>query len=300
LNFGLLGTLIGLGEARRVLSVQLVLNGINVALDLALTVGLSLGIAGVALGTAIAQWFGFAWSLWLVTRRLRQNPGSCPWFGGWALLSLAPLWRTLRESGDIMLRTLFLLAGFAWFTKQSARLGSEVLAANHVLLQFVSFAAFFLDGYAHVAETFAGRASGARDLAGFDRAVRRTTELSVVTGLGLGALFFLLRALAIRSMTDIASVVEPALRVSAFTALYIGLSSVAFQLDGIFIGTTSGRALRNAALASFVGFWLLSTPLSDRWGNPGLWLSFVLFVLLRALSLGIALPALRRRVARPS
>ncbi|WP_019398616.1 MATE family efflux transporter, partial [Pseudoxanthomonas sp. GW2] len=206
----------------------------------------------------------------------------------------ARLRRTLAANGDIMLRTLCLLGGFGWFARQGAALGDATLAANHLLLQLVSFSAFFLDGFAYVAEAQVGHAVGARDQGRFRRAVRLSSELAAGTAVALAVLLWLGGASVVGLLTTLADVAAVALAHLPWVALYVLLSVAAFQLDGIFIGATRTRQMRNAGLASLAVFLLVQWPLTAAWGNHGLWAAFVVFVVARALAL---LPYYRRMVA---
>ncbi|MCA9542052.1 MAG: MATE family efflux transporter, partial [Myxococcales bacterium] len=192
---------------------------------------------------------------------------------------------------------LSLLAGFAWFTNASARFGEVALAGNHVLLQLVSFSAFVLDGFAFATEAMVGRALGAGDRGAFDHAVRRNSELAAVTA-GLLALAIMVAGeLAVDALTRLPLVRQAASAQLWPAAVYVALSVAAFQLDGVFIGASRTRAMRRAALAAlagFIGLWWLLAP----YGNRGLWWAFVGYVVLRALTLGLGLPALRRSVGR--
>ena len=194
---------------------------------------------------------------------------------------------------DILIRTLFLLAGFAWFTNQGARFGDTTLAANHVLLQLVSFSAFVLDGFAFATESLVGRAQGQKDRGLFDRAVRLTWELAVISAMLLSMSVALGGGAAVRALTDLAEVRQASDQFLPYAAVYILLSVGAFQLDGIFIGTTRTKAMRNASIASFAGFLGLSLILTPFYLNQGLWVSFVGYVVLRAACLGVQMPALR-------
>src|SRR5690606_7047886 len=118
--------------------------------------------------------------------------------------------RTLGANTDIMIRTLSLLSGFAWFTSQGARFGDQVLAANHVLLQLVSASAYLLDGYAHATEVLVGRAVGARARAAFDGAVRSATELAAATAVVLTILVALAGPTLIALLTDLTPIRDTA------------------------------------------------------------------------------------------
>ena len=158
-TFALLGLFVGLGASRLLLIVQVVLNGLNIALDVLFAGVLGWGVRGIALGTVIAEWSTVLLALGLAVRLLRaRRRDDEPLLPLARLRDLSRLARTLSANADIMVRTLFLLFGFAWFTDQSARFGDTLLAANHVLLQLVSFAAFFLDGFAFASESLVGTA----------------------------------------------------------------------------------------------------------------------------------------------
>lgn len=205
--------------------------------------------------------------------------------------------KTVGANADIMVRTLFLLLGFAWFTNRGAGFGDSTLAANHVLLQLVSMSAYLLDGYAHATEILVGRAVGRRSLASFDRAVRAATELAGWTALGLSATVLLFGRSAARALTDLEAVRAIAVAYMPLTALYVAISFAAFQLDGIFIGATGTRDMRNASVLSYAAFVGASLLLVSRWSNLGLWIAFVFYVAARGVALGALYPRLRRSVS---
>jgi MATE family multidrug resistance protein len=205
--------------------------------------------------------------------------------------------QTLNANVDILLRTLLLLFGFAWFIDQSARFGDVVLAANHILLQFVSFSAFFLDGFAFAAETLVGRAKGARRRDLFDQAVRFSSQLAAGAAILLGLMLFTLGSLAIVGLTDLSEVRAGAVRYLPYAAIYVMLSFAAFQLDGIFIGATGTRAMRNASLSAILVFLVVCWPLVRWMGNDGLWMAFIIYVIARAVALALRYPALQHAVA---
>lgn len=296
-NFALLGLLIGLGRSAQVLLLQCVLNGLNLGLDLFLAVGLGWGLKGIAAGTALAEWLSLGLGLWLVLGELRRRHADAEPFWPWDRLRDIRRLRTILAANlDLMLRTLLMLGAFAWFTNQGARFGDTQLAANHLLLQFISFSAFFLDGYAFASETLVGRALGARNRRAFDAAVWRSSVLALLTALLLACTLALTGAWWIQLLTDLPSVRSTASLYLPYAALYVLISVAAFQLDGIFIGCTRTRAMRNASAASVGGFALAWWLLGGAASNHGLWQAFVLYVLLRGLSLGLAFPALRRSI----
>ena len=296
-TFAILGTFIGLGETRYLLATQLVLNGLNIVLDIVFAGVLGWGIEGIAVGTAIAEWVTFVVALVLVVRLLRRRHVDSEAFWPWSrVMDRVMGRRMLAANSDIMIRTLFLMLGFAWFTNQGALFGDEILAANHVLLQLVTLSAYLLDGYAHATEILVGRAVGSGSLRAFDDAVRSATELAAVTAVALSVLVLALGPWVVAALTDLEAVRTLAHLYLPLTALYVLLSFPAFQLDGIFIGATATRAMRNASVVSCGLFVLSSLVLSAWWGNRGLWWAFVLYVVARAITLAAAFPRLRRSV----
>lgn len=293
-TYAVTGTLIGLERSRMLLALQVLINGLNIALDVYLAGSLGLGVRGIAMGTAIAEWVGLlagGMMLWVLFR----SRGAARW--NWKqLFDTKELKGLFGAQLDILIRTLFLLAGFAWFTNQGARFGDTTLAANHVLLQLVSFSAFVLDGFAFATESLVGRAQGQKDRSLFDRAVRLTGELALVSALLLSVSVALAGGAAVRALTDLAEVRQVSNLFMPYAAVYIALSVGAFQLDGIFIGTTRTKAMRNASIASFAGFLGLSLILTPFYLNHGLWASFVGYVVLRAACLWIQMPALRETI----
>jgi multidrug resistance protein, MATE family len=297
--FALMGTLIGLGKSKTLLLVQVFMNGLNVLLDVWFAGFLGWGAQGIALGTAIAEWttllLGGALVLRILRERQRGEAALIPWA---SVRDRGKLRHVVAANSDIMIRTLLLVFGFTWFIRQSAQFGDDVLAANHILLQLVSFSAFFLDGYAFVVEAIVGTSVGARDLGRFDLSVRRSTELAAVTAVLLALLILLLGESAVLLLTNLEPVRDAALDHLPLAALYVLCAFAAFQLDGIFIGATRTRDMRNASIASVTVFLLLWWPLAEWAGSHGLWLAFIAYVCARAVALAALYPRLRATVGR--
>jgi len=299
ITFTLLGTFIGMGWTKHLLFVQLFLNGLNILLNVTFVVGYDLGVRGIAFGTVIAEWSTLFFASYLlikkmqlkrIAHRLQQLQSRI--FNKEKLIAL------FKVNGDIMIRTLALLSGFAWFANQGADFGDQVLAANHVLLQFVSLSAFFLDGYAHVAEMLTGKAYGAKDKAYFTEQVRHSTILAGITALVLASSIYALSDLLIPLLTKDIEVQAIASTHSPYAAIYIALSFAAFQLDGVFIGVTKSMEMRNATLMALFIFIGSALFLTDTYNNVGLWISFIIYVVARAVMLGIYYPKILRAIAR--
>ena len=290
-TFAVLGVLIGLGKTKQLLWLQLALNGLNIALNIFFVIGLGWGVEGIAAGTVIAEWMSLLLGIWMVRRifHVMQPQVDNPW--SWLRLSDRGKFRRMATTnGNIMVRTLALLVGFAWFANQGARFGDTILAANHILLQFVSFSAFFLDGYAYVVEMMVGRAVGARSEQTFRKELKRANQLAGATALLLALLFFGIGTPAIQGLTTDAAVRAVAQQYLPYACGYILLSFYAFQLDGVFIGATRSREMRNASVFSLAVFLVCSAVLATHAANAGLWLAFIIYVVVRGLSLAYYLP----------
>ena len=293
-NYALLGWFIGLGRTDIGLVLQLVLNLTNMILDVLFVLVFGWGVQGIALGTVMAELVAAAVGLVVALRFVRRLPGR------WSLRSLLQgdrLRRTLGVNVDIMIRTLALLAAFVWFTTQGAQQGDVVLAANAVLLHFLSLSAFFLDGLAFAAEALVGRAIGAAHRAGLVAAARMTTGWAVGVAVLLSAAAFLLGPRLVELLTVDESVRGAAMTYLPWAALAPLLGVWAFQLDGIFIGATRTADMRTAmviAFGIFLGAWWLLRP----FGNHGLWAAFHVHYVARIGTLAYFYPRLLRSVTR--
>jgi MATE family multidrug resistance protein len=292
------GWLLGLGRTRAALACQIALNGINIALDLLFVMGLHMGAPGVGIGTALAEWSALACGL-LAARHV-LGPG---WWRATirpgTLLAWRPMRRLIAVNADIMIRTLALLVLMTWFARAGARLGTVPLAANHVLMQFVSVSAFVLDGFAFTAEARVGAAIGAGSRAALLRAIRLTGEFSLAGALLFSGLIVLAGTSFIALITHDPAVQAQARAMLPYCALVPLVGMPSWLLDGIFIGATRGRALRNAALAVTAAY-LLTDHAMRGLGDAGVWLALLASYAYRAVSLGACLPALVRGVGGDS
>ena len=196
---------------------------------------------------------------------------------------------------DIMIRSFCLLGAFVLFARLGASLGAVTLAANGVLLNIVMVGAYFLDGLANASEQLVGRAVGARWRPAFDRAVALSAGWGFAMSAAMAALFLLVGGQAVAFLTLDAGVRAAAAPYLPYAALAGLAGAPAFLLDGVFIGATWTRAMRDMMIASTALFAALAYALTPLLGNHGLWLAFELFLLARGLSLLAVLPRRRRR-----
>ncbi|MGN6279298.1 MAG: MATE family efflux transporter [Sphingomonas sp.] len=292
--FAINGWLLGLGRTRAALLLQIVMNVVNVALDILFVWQFGLGARGVGLGTACAEWTALATGL-VITTRYAGGIGVLRKLLSRALFAGPAIKRLFAVNGDIMIRTVALLLLFGWFTNAGARLGAPTLAANQVLMQFVSVSAFVLDGFAFTAESRIGQAVGAGSAAAMRRAIRLTAEFCIATGVVFAILFLIAGRPIIDFLTSNADVRAIAGAMLVFAAIVPAIGAPAWLLDGIFIGATRGRALRNAAILA-TAFYIATDLLLRRFGESGVWWALGLSYIYRAIALGAYLPGLLRSV----
>lgn len=288
-NYALVGWFIGLGRAGMAFRLQLLLNLTNIALDGLFVLGFGWGVAGVAAGTLIAETGAAIIGLMVAlggANRLRLR--------AWRVFNATKLKRMLSVNGDIMIRTLSLLFAFSFFTAQGARSGDLVLAANAVLLHFLSISAYFLDGVAYATEALTGKAIGARNPKRFAEAVELSSIWAGLLSVMVGCAFWFAGGPIIDLMTVNETVRALAREYLFWAAMSPVIGVACFQLDGIFIGATRTRDMRNMMLVSLAAYLVAWAVLTPRFGNHGLWAALMLLFVVRALTLGVRLPALRR------
>lgn len=282
-SYALIGWLLGTQNARGPLAILLTTNLLNVLLDVLFVFGLHWGVAGAAWASVIAEWSGALLGLWLARRALRGYAGQLDWPALRRWLNWRPL---LAVNRDIFIRTLALQLVFFLITVQGTRLGDATVAANALLLNGLLLTAYALDGLAHAVEALCGHALGARDRNALRRSLIVAGGWSLLASLGFALFFLLAGHWFIQLQTNIASVRATALDYLPYLALLPLVAVFSYLLDGLFIGATRAREMRNAMLLAVA----LSLPLAlwlREFGNHGLWLAFLAFMLLRGLSLAV-------------
>lgn len=283
-NYAILGCLIGIQNTRAALWLQLVLNGINIVFDLLFVVGLGMGVEGVALATLIAEYCAAIMGCWLVRgyiKTLFKDIHSINIFDINKLKSM------LHVNTNIFIRTLSLIFALAYFTAMGTRMGELTLAANAVLMNFQYFLAYGLDGFAHAAEALVGSAYGSRDRRALRGAVVTSTIWAFITAIGFAVIYALLGPIFIRLLTSVAEVQLTSEVYLNWLILSPFISVWSYQLDGIFIGCTRTVEMRNGMLISLGCYLVSSFWLIDAFGNHGLWMALMVFMIVRAITLGM-------------
>ena len=293
--YGLSGWLIAQERTRAVLMIQLFMNVTNIILDFWFVLGLGLGVEGVAVATLIAEWGGLALGLYLCRQVFRGLALS--WWQ--QIANRRRVIYMMQVNGDILIRSVLLQTGFVSFLFFGAELGDVTLAANQVLLQFVYLASYAMDGFVFAAESLVGQAMGARAVAQLRRGASVAAVWAFGTAFALAAGFWIMGPFVIDVMAK-----DPAVQQAA--RLYLPhmvaaplLGALAWMLDGVFIGATRTKDMRNMMVLSFLGYCGLVLLLLPSFGNHGLWMAMNGFFILRGISLALRYPALERVAATP-
>lgn len=282
-SYALVGWFLGTQNARAPLAILLTTNLVNIVLNLWFVIGLDWGVVGSARASVIAEWTGALLGLALTRSALRAYPGHI----AWAALALWRSWRPLLAvNRDIFIRSLALQSVFFMITVQGARLGDATVAANALLLNGLLLTAHALDGLAHAVEALCGHAIGAGDRQALRRSLVVACGWSLLASSGFALLFLCAGHLFVDMQTDIPSVRETAYHYLPYLAALPLIAVGSYLLDGLFIGATRAREMRNGMLLTVIitapFAWILQS-----WGNHGLWLAFLLFMVLRSLTLGV-------------
>lgn len=293
LNYVILGWLLGCQRVRMALAVQILINIVNVAAVLSFVYGLGWSVSGIGRATAIADFSGAAAGAWLLWRSYRQQILALQWR---EILEPAALRRLIQINSHIFVRTACLLATMAWFTHLGAQQGDALLAANAILLNFLSFTAYGLDGFAHAAETLSGAAVGQRNANKLTRVIRICLVWGLIGSLSYMLVYSLAGMSLIRLLTNQADIATLADHYLLWAILAPLVSMPAYLFDGVFMGTTRTRPLMHVMLGCSFFFLALSLTLVPWLGNHGLWLSFLIFNGLRGIGLALML---RSAIYRP-
>jgi MATE family multidrug resistance protein len=245
---------------------------------------------GVAMGTVLAQWLGLALALGLFLGHYR---------GYWRLRAWAPTvsLRALKSffsvNRDIFLRTVGLLSIFAFFTAKSAELGTTILAANLLLMQLKTFAAYGIDGFAFATESLVGRFTGARSPKRLWLSLRLGFLWGGGIGLGLALVYWLGDVYILRIFSDQQPIIDLAVQYLPWLLAYVAVAAVAFLWDGVFVGLTASGAMRNSMIWALGLGFLPAFYIAPVWlGNDGLWLAMLLSIVARGLSQTLMAPRL--------
>ena len=283
-NFALIGWFLGMQNARVPLAIFLTINITNIALDLLFVMGLGMKVEGVALASVIAEYSGLVVGGAFAISALRRHAGH------WPLARLTKLYAYrafFSVNANLFIRTMALLFTFGFVTAQGARLGPAILAANAVLMNFQNLTSLGLDGIAHAAEAMVGKAIGQKDKESLQHTVNLTLRWSLIFAAGFTLVYLLGGPLIVRILTDIPDVRETAMVYLPWLIASPLISVWCFLYDGVYVGMTRAREMRNIMVVSTIAVFLPLWFLTQSFGNHGLWFALLAFMASRGIGMHI-------------
>ncbi|MDD5507433.1 MAG: MATE family efflux transporter [Bacteroidales bacterium] len=278
------GWFLGMQMARMTMIIAITVNVLNIGLNFLFVYGLGMKVEGVALGSLLAQYGGLLLAVILFLRYYSR-------LGKYFEMAALRQWDAFRRffvvNKDILLRTLFLIVTFSFFTARSAAENNSILAVNTLLLQFLFIFSYFIDGFAYAAESLVGKYVGARDPVRLKAVIRHLFVWGFFLSIPFTIIYLVWDEAILRILTDNQPLISLAKDYMPWVVLVPFLSFAAFIWDGVFIGATTAAPMRNTL---FVATFLIFLPtyfISREYiGNHGLWLAMILFMVTRGVMLG--------------
>ncbi|MEM8524398.1 MAG: MATE family efflux transporter [Bacteroidota bacterium] len=277
--YALMGWFFGMQNAIYPLLITLIVNAVNIALNFLFVIEWGMEVKGVALSTVIAQYVGLTLAIILFAIKYRKY-----WqqFHYQSVIVWSKLKGFLLINRDIFIRTACLTFAFSFFYSQSAEAGELLLAANVILMQFINWMSYGVDGFAYAAESLVGKYFGQKN----EQKTKKAIRLSFVWGMALAALYALIYlgfgAPLLQLFTDRVDVINAALPFLFWIILFPILSTPCYIWDGIYIGLTASKAMRNSMLLALAVYLILHFVLKPNFQNHGLWAALLLFMIARA------------------
>jgi MATE family multidrug resistance protein len=279
------GWYIGMQNTTIPMVIAILINVVNIGLSVLFVNVFKMGVVGVALGTVIAQYTGLLTAFIFMLVRYRQYLVPVRMA---ILLQADKLRRFFKVNTDFMIRSILLVLTIAFFTNQSAKLGDDILAVNMILMQFFYIFSYFTDGFAYAGEALVGRFTGAHDLSNLKKTIKYLLIWGVALSVPFTLLYWAFPEAFIRLVSDQPGVAEQARPYYIYMVLIPVITFAAFLWDGIYIGATAAREIRNtmiiASLLVFLPAWYFLMPV---YGNHGLWIAFLLFMVARGVSMTV-------------
>ena len=255
----------------------------NAILSAVFVVNYDLGILGVAVGTVVSAYITVIIFLTLIYFQLRNKYSRVLIYK--EIFNPLRLLKLFNINLDIFIRTILLTFSFLWVTYQSSKLGENYLAVNTILIQFIMLASFFLDAYAFSTEAVVGYTIGKKSKNSFLLVVSNSFKLSIFSGLIISGIYLLSFQLIINELTNIDYLKFLVSNYIFWIIIIPPIAAICYQFDGIFIGASQTGEMRNAMVISVILFILSSEFLVNNFGNHGLWLSLLFFMIMRSITL---------------
>ena len=279
----LVGFYLGIQKTKISSLIIIILSILNIVFSSTLVMYYDLNVLGVALGTLFASLITVTIFILFTYKYITNQFLIAPNFE--RLFIKSKLLNLFKINFDIFVRTLFLTFSFLWVTYLGSKLGEDYLAVNTILLQFIILASFFLDAYAYSIEGVVGFSIGKKNKKSFLSTVKNSLQISLITAIFLSIIYLVFFKQIINTITDVEILRFISYKHVLWVIIIPPIASFCYQFDGIFIGASQTKELRNAMIISVIIFIIISFYMTEFFGNHGIWFSLLSFMILRSLTL---------------
>jgi len=278
--YACMGWFFGLQNAVYPLILTVIINVVNIGLSYYFVINLNMGARGAALGTVLAQYTGLICAAVFIASRYRNY---FKYFVTRAVIQFEPLKRFLMINGDIFIRTFCLTFAFGFFYSKSSTNGEMILAANVILLQYINWMSYGIDGIAFAAESLIGKYFGAGD----QKSLMEALRLSFLWGFAFAGLYSLVFGIfgipLLGIFTNQPSVIDAAVPFLIWMIAFPIISFACYIWDGVYIGLTASRSMRNSMIPALICYLVFYYATASIWPKHGLWASLLFFMAIRAV-----------------
>lgn len=281
--YSLYGYFIGMQNTKAPMFIAIIINLLNIGLNLLFVFYFNMKAEGVALGTLIAQYLGFFIGIIIISKYYKNILHYCSWT---ALKKINDIKLFFKVNSDIFIRTICLLFVFSFFTTVSANKSDRILAVNTLLLQFLFLFSYFIDGFAHTAEALVGKYVGAKNKTNLKKTIKILFQWGISLSIPFSLIYFIFGENLLYILTDNILIITDSKPYLIWAGILPLLSFAAFIWDGIYVGATASKSMRNSMLVStFLIFIPIYYLTKQHFGNHGLWLAMNVFMLSRGVTL---------------
>ena len=280
------GWFIGMQNTKIPMTIAIVINVLNIIFSIFFVVVMGQDVVGVALGTVIAQYCGLATALVFLFVKYKSvfTKIEMP-----VLFDISKMKRFFKVNTDLMIRSILLVFTIAFFTNQSAKLGDNILSVNMILLQFFYIFSYFTDGFAYAGEALVGKFIGSRDSDNLNIVVKQLFKWGMFISVPFAILYAIFPTPFVKLISDNPEIIQQVQPYYIYMAIIPVITFAAFLWDGIYIGATASKAIRNTMIVSsvivFLPLWYILVP---HFGNHGLWIAFLGFMIARGITMTIS------------
>ena len=277
------GWFVGMQNTKTPMFVAILINVMNIVFSIFFVIVLKQNVTGVALGTVIAQYSGLTLAIFLLIKNYRSYFVK---INKDVLLDFGKIKRFFKVNTDLMIRSFLLIISIAFFTNQSAKLGDNILAINMIIMQSFYIFSYFTDGFAYAGEALVGKFVGSNDKENLIKSIK----LLLLWGFSISIPFTILYALFpstfVRIISDNPNILSEVKPYYIYMILIPIITFAAFIWDGVYIGATASKAIRNtmiiATIFVFIPAWYFLVP---QFENHGLWIAFLCFMIARSVAM---------------